>query len=86
MIPNTEVRLRNFSSIKKTARVAASKGYTDLIIINEDKSKKVTANGLLHVHLPDGPSALYRLSNVKLSAKTCGYVRETGTGGLRKKT
>ncbi|KAF0302974.1 Ribosome production factor 1 [Amphibalanus amphitrite] len=69
VIPNTEVRLRNFSSVKKTARVAAAKGYTDLIFINEDKSKKVMANGLLHVHLPDGPSALYRLSNVKLSAE-----------------
>ncbi|XP_037069300.1 ribosome production factor 1-like [Pollicipes pollicipes] len=69
VIPNAEVRLRNFSSIKKTARLASARGFTDLLIINEDKSRKVVANGLLHVHLPDGPSAHYRLSNVKLSAE-----------------
>jgi len=68
VIPNAEVRLRNFSSIKRAAREATKRGFTDLIVINEDKAKKVVANGLLHVHLPDGPSALYRMSSVKLSA------------------
>lgn len=69
MIPNSEVRLRNFSSIKKSAHLAAERGFTDLLVFNEDKSKKVLANGLLHVHLPDGPTAHYRLSNVKLAAR-----------------
>lgn len=69
IIPNSEVRLRNHSSIKKTAAKASQLGYTDLMFVNEDKSRKVVANGLLHVHLPDGPTALYRLSNLKLSAQ-----------------
>ncbi|KNC69574.1 hypothetical protein SARC_17915, partial [Sphaeroforma arctica JP610] len=43
---------------------AINQNYTDIIVINEDK--KVT-NGMIITHLPDGPTARFKLSSVKLN-------------------
>ncbi len=37
--------------------------FTDVIVVNEDRTRG--ANGLLISHLPNGPTATFRLSNVK---------------------
>ncbi|RWS07365.1 ribosome production factor 1-like protein [Dinothrombium tinctorium] len=61
-IPNSEFRWRNRSGIKKMVKAASSRGYTDIIIINEDVRKP---NALLLIHLPDGPTAFFRLSSIR---------------------
>ncbi|CAL4160492.1 unnamed protein product, partial [Meganyctiphanes norvegica] len=63
IIPNSEPRWRKRSSIKKMVKNATAKGFTDLIVVNEDRREP---NGLLVIHLPDGPTALFRVSNVKI--------------------
>lgn len=59
-VPNSDIRLRNNTCIKKIAIQATSKGYTSIIIVNEDMKMP---NGLLIIHLPEGPSALFKLSS-----------------------
>ncbi|CAG2119456.1 unnamed protein product [Medioppia subpectinata] len=61
-IPNAEFRFRNRSSVKNMVKAAIARHYTDIVIVNEDWRKP---NGLLHVHLPDGPTTHYRLSSVR---------------------
>ncbi|CAN7949921.1 unnamed protein product [Ixodes pacificus] len=61
-IPDAEFRWRNRSRIKKTVEQAVERGYSDIAIINEDRRHP---NGLLLTHLPDGPTAYFRLSSVK---------------------
>lgn len=61
-IPNSEFRWRNNSSIKKMCRSCYSRGYTDIMIINEDRRKP---NAMVVVHLPEGPTAHFKLTGVK---------------------
>lgn len=64
IIPNSIAKYRSRMSVKKMVKAAIAKNFSDIIIINEDQKQP---NGLLLIHLPDGPTALFRLSNVKLS-------------------
>lgn len=50
--------------LKKIAAYAANRGFSDLLVFNEDRK---SVNGLLLVHLPDGPTAHFKLSNLVLS-------------------
>ncbi|KAI2808708.1 hypothetical protein RDWZM_005918 [Blomia tropicalis] len=61
-IPNSEFRFRKKASIKKMVKCATDLGYTDILIVNEDWRKP---NALLHIHLPCGPTAYYRLSSIR---------------------
>lgn len=63
VIPNAEPKWRNRASIKKTVKNAKANGFTDLIFINEDRRMP---NGLLLIHLPEGPTALFRVSNTRM--------------------
>nr|CAG4644960.1 EOG090X09U6 [Leptodora kindtii] len=62
MIPNSECRWRKRSSVKKMVVSAKAKEFTDVIVINEDKRHP---NGMLVTHLPDGPTAYFKISNPK---------------------
>ena len=53
---------------------ATEKGFTDVLIVNEDKSQLVS---LLHLHLPVGPTALYRLSSVRLCSELAAHAVPT---------
>jgi ribosome production factor 1 len=64
IIPNSEPKWRKNSSIKKMVRQSMEKGFTDIVIVNEDNR---IPNGLVISHLPDGPTAHFRLSNVKIT-------------------
>lgn len=64
IIPNSEPRWRSNSSIKKMVKDAVKKGFTDIVVINEDNR---SPNGLVLSHLPEGPTAHFRLSNVKIT-------------------
>jgi len=63
LIPNADTVWRKRSSLKKVAKVAYQRGYTDMLVVNEDRRMP---NGLLIIHLPEGPTANFRLSSLKL--------------------
>merc|ERR1711894_299554 len=64
MIPNSTPLRRKNSSIKKTVKQCIDNDYTDILVINEDNR---VPNGLIVTHLPDGPTAVFKLSNVKIT-------------------
>ncbi|GAB5373222.1 hypothetical protein AAMO2058_001731800 [Amorphochlora amoebiformis] len=64
VIPGSVYYKRKNFEIKKIVTEITEKGFTDLIIVNED-SKNL--NALTHIHLPYGPTAYYKLTSVKLS-------------------
>ncbi|XP_046912932.2 ribosome production factor 1 [Dermatophagoides farinae] len=61
-ITASELRWRKKCPMKKLVKCANDRGYTDILVVNEDWSKP---NGLLHIHLPNGPTAFYRLSSIR---------------------
>nr|CAG4641037.1 EOG090X09U6 [Eulimnadia texana] len=63
IIPNSECRWRMRSSVKKMIKRAKENGFTDIVVVNEDRR---VPNGLLVCHLPEGPTAYFKLSNVKV--------------------
>lgn len=64
ILPKSEFRFRNRSAIKKIIRGCIEREFTDLIVINENRREP---NGMLLVHLPNGPTAKFRISSVKLT-------------------
>lgn len=64
IIPNSECKWRKHTSIKKIVKDGVKKEFTDIVLINEDNR---SPNGLVVTHLPDGPTAHFRLSNVKVT-------------------
>ncbi|KAB0792221.1 hypothetical protein PPYR_07624 [Photinus pyralis] len=66
MIPNSKSFYRNRSSVKKMVKSAKAENYTDIIIINENRKQP---NGILVIHLPDGPTAHFKLSNVRITTE-----------------
>uniref|UniRef100_A0AC35TP59 Brix domain-containing protein n=1 Tax=Rhabditophanes sp. KR3021 TaxID=114890 RepID=A0AC35TP59_9BILA len=66
VIPNVEVHSRKLVPIKKIVEQAIEKEFTDLIIIQEDRKKP---KGLLFCHLPDGPTAYFKINTMEPSKK-----------------
>ena len=64
ILPNSIAKYRHRMSVKKMVKAATERNFSDIIIVNEDQKQP---NGLLLIHLPDGPTAHFRLSNVRLS-------------------
>ena len=64
MIPKSEPMWRKNTSFKKIVRQAIENGFTDVVVVNEDNR---TPNGLVVSHLPNGPTAHFKLSNVKIT-------------------
>uniref|UniRef100_H2YL98 Ribosome production factor 1 n=1 Tax=Ciona savignyi TaxID=51511 RepID=H2YL98_CIOSA len=62
-LPNSHVFYRRALAIKNIIPQCLAKGFTDLVVVNEDRK---TPNGILLCHLPDGPTAHFKISNVKL--------------------
>lgn len=58
--------------LKKIVQYASNRDFTDLVVFNEDRKQ---INGLLLVHLPDGPTARFRLSNLVLGQDIKGHGR-----------
>jgi ribosome production factor 1 len=78
-IPNSEIYYRRGLDLKKIIPQAITRSYTDVIIVNEDQKKP---NGLIISHLPEGPTARFRVSNVvfakeiKKSGEMTGHMPE----------
>lgn len=64
IIPNALAKIRNRSSIKKMVKSAIRENFTDILVINENNREP---NGLVMIHLPNGPTAHFKLSNVKIT-------------------
>jgi len=69
-IPNSQYYERKYMDIKKLVPKAIEREFTDIVVVNEDRKK---ANAVLICHLPDGPTAHFKLTNVKRarSIKLC---------------
>lgn len=74
VFPNSYYYERKKYKIKQIVDYAKEKEFTDLIFINEDKK---IMNAMTFVHLPDGPTAHFKLTNVKLRSELegCGQVQ-----------
>lgn len=68
IIPNSIAKIRNRSSIKKMVKSAVRENFTDILVVNENNRQP---NGLVVIHLPDGPTAHFKLSNVKITKEIC---------------
>ena len=79
VIPNMYYYARRAYHVQEIIRLAISRGFTDLLVFNENRkfSKGAKVNGMLHVHLPEGPTCLYRLSSLVLSKKIRNHGRAT---------
>jgi len=62
VIPNSEYRNRKGIDLKKIIPEAIERGFTDLVVINEDQKK---ANAFLITHLPNGPTLHFKLSSIQ---------------------
>lgn len=65
VLPNAVYYKRAGYALKKIVQYAKNRDFTDLIVVNQDRKQ---INAMLVVHLPDGPTALFRLSKLKLAA------------------
>ena len=61
--------------LKKVVQYATDAEFTDLLVFHEDRK---TINGLLLIHLPDGPTAHFKMSNLVL----CKEIRVGLSGKL----
>lgn len=60
-IPNSIVLCRRALNIKDIVEQAKAREFKNLIVVHEDRKKP---NGLVLCHLPDGPTAHFKISNV----------------------
>jgi len=72
VFPNSFYYSRKNYELKKIVEYSSERGFTDLIVLNEDKKQ---LNALTHVHLPEGPTAYYKLSSVVLGRDIPGRGR-----------
>ena len=61
-IPNSEVRVRKGIDVKAVVVQAVERDYTDILVVNEDRK---LPNGLLIIHLPEGPTAHFKVTSFK---------------------
>lgn len=74
VFPSAQYYKRAGFPLKKIVEFAAKKDYTDVVVFNEDRKQ---VNAMLVVHLPDGPTARFRLSNLILGKDIKGHGRAT---------
>ncbi|KAF9642680.1 Brix-domain-containing protein [Thelephora ganbajun] len=53
---------------------AADRGYQKMLVVNEDVKKP---NAITLIHLPDGPTAYFKLTSIELSKRISGHARST---------
>ncbi|KAJ3219162.1 Ribosome production factor 1 [Dinochytrium kinnereticum] len=58
--------------VKKIVELAKKREFTDVIIINESNKQP---NAITVIHLPDGPTAHFKLSSIKLNKEIKGHGR-----------
>jgi ribosome production factor 1 len=63
-IPNSEMFSRKDVPMKKLVKQAVAKEFTDIVVVHEDKR---VPNALVLCHLPDGPTAYYKINSYKFT-------------------
>ncbi|CUA70685.1 Ribosome production factor 1 [Rhizoctonia solani] len=51
---------------------AANRGYSAMIVVNEDTKRP---NAMTMIHLPEGPTAYFRLTSIQTTAQISGHAR-----------
>ncbi|KAL5513324.1 RPF1 [Sanghuangporus vaninii] len=77
VIPGAEFIRRKKGKGFEMGRVAvwaAARSYTNMIVVNEDMKKP---NAVTLIHIPEGPTAYFRLSSVQLTKQISGHARPT---------
>ena len=74
VFPSATYYKRKGYSLKKIIEYAKNRDFTDVVVFNEDRKQ---INGMIVVHLPDGPTAFFRLSSLVLSTDIKGHGRAT---------
>ncbi|KAG2011646.1 hypothetical protein CC2G_011739 [Coprinopsis cinerea AmutBmut pab1-1] len=77
VFPGAEFRQRKKGKGFEMGRIAgwcADRGYKHLLVVNEDMKKP---NAITLVHLPDGPTAYFKLTSVELTKQIYGHARAT---------
>ena len=69
-------RTRTYLALEKIASGAAERGYTDMLVINEERSRKVI-DAITLIHLPNGPSCRFRVSSVETCKQISGHGNAT---------
>ncbi|KAJ1547831.1 Ribosome production factor 1 [Cladochytrium tenue] len=71
IIPDAEfVRHQPQFCVKRIVELATKRGYTNLVVIKEDKKEPVA---ITFIHLPAGPTAHFKLSSIKLNKEIRGH-------------
>merc|ERR1712216_523228 len=74
VIPNSAYYKRGTFELKRVCVMAAERGFTDLLVINENKK---TPNGIVLIHLPGGPTAHFKLSSIVPAKDVFNHARPT---------
>jgi ribosome production factor 1 len=74
VFPSAEFRKREGIPLKEIVEYAKVKEFTDVVVVNEDNK---TINGLVVCHLPDGPTAAFKVSSVVLNRDIKGHGKPT---------
>ncbi|CAH1759814.1 11379_t:CDS:2 [Entrophospora sp. SA101] len=75
VFPNSQYVRRNKKfTIGQIIEFCKNREFTDLLFINEDKKSPYS---MTLIHLPNGPTAYFRLTNVKLSHEIYGHGRSS---------
>lgn len=70
VIPGAVFYERGDYHVKQIVKYASNREFTSMIVINENHKRP---NGLLLIHLPDGPTAHFKLSSLVLSKRIKGH-------------
>ncbi|CAI5987572.1 unnamed protein product, partial [Closterium sp. NIES-64] len=75
VIPGSEYYERRQYRIKEIVQYASARDYTAMIVVNENRNKP---NALMLIGLPEGPTALFKLSSLVLRKDIKNAGRATG--------
>ncbi|KAK0395819.1 hypothetical protein QR680_001446 [Steinernema hermaphroditum] len=73
-IPDAEVFTRKGVPLKKIIKQATEKGYTDVIVVHEENKMP---NGIVISHLPEGPTAYFKINSLQFSKDIKGVGEST---------
>ncbi|CAB4378138.1 Brix-domain-containing protein [Rhizophagus irregularis] len=75
IFPNSQfVKRGSKFSIKQIIGFCTNRDYTDVLVVNEDKK---VPYAITLIHLPDGPTAYFKLTSIKLNHEIQGHGRSS---------
>lgn len=81
VFPNSEFRPRKAFALKDICKWATGRGYTDVLVFEETalakRNRRSALDSLIHVHLPMGPTAYYRVTNVRMPKSIKNHAKAT---------